>query len=182
MVNCYAEPDMVHTTLQKVTVFLIEYAKAFKGAGANGIVIAEPAAGLLSPALNEAFSVPYVRQLVQAVQDEHFAVIYHNCGNTIPLLPAIETIGADGYHFGNAIDLEEVLKLFPAHLPVFGNVDPAGQFRNGTPESIREATLALLMRCSQYPNFLLSSGCDIPPASSWENIDSFFAAGKEFYS
>ncbi len=27
-----------------------------------------------------------------------------------------------------------------------------------------------------YPNFLISSGCDIPPITPWENIDAFFAA------
>ena len=36
--------------------------------------------------------------------------------------------------------------------------------------------------CCVYPNFAISSGCDIPPASKWENIDAFFAAVDEFYS
>ena len=35
-------------------------------------------------------------------------------------------------------------------------------------------------RC-KYPNFVISSGCDIPPASKWENIDAFFKAVDEFY-
>ena len=42
-------------------------------------------------------------------------------------------------------------------------------------------TLELLKRCTPHKNFLISSGCDIPPASSWENIDAFFAAVEEFY-
>jgi uroporphyrinogen decarboxylase len=63
-----------------------------------------------------------------------------------------------------------------------GNIDPAGQFRNGTPESIREATLSLLNECGKYPNFVISSGCDVPPLSKWENIDAFFAAIEEYYN
>ena len=47
---------------------------------------------------------------------------------------------------------------------------------NGTPESIYAATVALVERCKQYPNFVLSSGCDIPPSCSWENIKAFFKA------
>ena len=35
--------------------------------------------------------------------------------------------------------------------------------------------------CCKYPNFVISSGCDIPPASKWENIDAFFKAVDEFY-
>jgi uroporphyrinogen decarboxylase len=40
---------------KKVTDFIIEYIGSFKQAGANGVVIAEPAAGLLSPELNAEF-------------------------------------------------------------------------------------------------------------------------------
>jgi uroporphyrinogen decarboxylase len=62
-----------------------------------------------------------------------------------------------------------------------GNVDPAGVLRMGTPETVREATLSLLNRCAGYPNFVLSSGCDMPPMTPWENIHAFFAASEAFY-
>jgi len=64
---------------------------------------------------------------------------------------------------------------------VFGNIDPAGVLCNGAPETVREATLALLERCAAHPNFVLSSGCDIPPAAPVENIDAFFEAARVFY-
>ena len=47
MIYCYEEPDMVHVLLEKATQFITEYCKAYKEAGANGVVIAEPVAGLL---------------------------------------------------------------------------------------------------------------------------------------
>ena len=52
---------------------------------------------------------------------------------------------------------------------------------NGTPDSIRKATLDVMEKCCKYPNFVISSGCDIPPMSKWENIDAFFGAVGEFY-
>ena len=182
MIYCYDDPDMVHTVLTKVTDFLIRYIRAYKEIGANGVVIAEPLAGLLSPALNDEFSVPYVKRIVDELQDENFIFIYHNCGGgTIRMIDGILSIGAGAYHFGNAIDMTEMVKYIPADTVVMGNIDPSTQFRNGTPESIREATLSLLEACHSYPNFIISSGCDIPPLSSWENIDAFFAAVDEFY-
>ncbi|MGI5897220.1 MAG: uroporphyrinogen decarboxylase family protein [Oscillospiraceae bacterium] len=182
MIYCYDDPDMVHTVLEKATAFLIQYCQAYKDVGAQGVVIAEPLAGLLSPALNDEFSVPYMQKIVEAVQDDSFIVIYHNCGGgTIRMIDGILTIGAGAYHFGNAIDMTEMVKHIPADTVVMGNIDPSTQFRNGTPESIRQATLELLEACHSYPNFVISSGCDIPPLSSWENIDAFFAAVKEFY-
>ena len=51
-----------------------------------------------------------------------------------------------------------------------------------TPEKVREETLAIMDACCGYPNFLISSGCDIPPATPWENLDAFFAAVAEFYN
>ena len=56
MLQCYDEPEAVHTVLQKATDFLVNYVLAYKAAGAHGVVIAEPLTGLLSPALAEEFS------------------------------------------------------------------------------------------------------------------------------
>ena len=182
MVLCYEEPELVHGVLDKATAFLIEYNSALRDAGANGLVMAEPAAGLLSPALIAEFSTPYGRRIIQAIETDDFAVIYHNCGNTIPLIGSILETGASAFHFGNAIDIAEMLKLVPSDYTVFGNVDPAGEFRNGTPGSIREATLRILESCSAHGNFVISSGCDIPPGTPPENIDAFFNAVKEFYN
>ena len=183
MMDCYDDPDMVHTVLSKVTEFTISYCLAYKEVGANGVVIAEPVAGLLSPALNEEFSAPYVKQIVDAVQDENFIVIYHNCGdNVIRMIDSILETGSAAYHFGNSIDMAEMIPLIPSDTVVMGNVDPAGEFKNGTPESIAKATLEIMERCCSSPNFVISSGCDIPPLSKWENIVAFFAAVKKFYS
>lgn len=179
---CYDEPEMVVALLDKVTEFLISYGKAYKEAGANGIMIAEPLAGMLSPDMEAEFSAPFVKRIVEALQDEKFSVIYHNCGdNTIKMIDSILTIGADAYHFGNAIDMEEMLQHVPKDIIVMGNIDPVSQFCNGTPESIRKATLELMEKCSKYPNFIISSGCDIPPMSPWENINAFFDGVKKFY-
>ena len=180
MVNCLAEPDMVHKTLEKVAEFITGYVFEYKKIGANGVVMAEPAAGLLSPALCEEFSSRYVKRVRDAVADDNFLFMYHNCGNTIPLKDSLMSIRADGYHFGNAIDIEAMLKIVPPDVLVMGNVDPASQFRLGAPESMRETVLALLRRCGKYPNFRISSGCDIPPLSPWENIDAFFSAIREY--
>lgn len=179
MIYCYEEPDMVHTVMEKCTAFLVEYCRAFREAGANGVVMAEPLAGLLSPGLAREFAHPYAKKLIEAVQSEDFCVIYHNCGNNVPLMIAdIYNIGALGYHFGDAIDLMTVLPQAPKDVLVMGNVSPAAQFRGGTPASIAAVTKDLLEACGKFPNFVISSGCDIPPLSPWENIDAFFEAAK----
>lgn len=183
LIYCYDEPEMAHVVLEKATEFIIKYIKAYKAIGANGVVIAEPLAGLLSPTLAVEFSGDYCKRIIEEVRDENFAVIYHNCGNTANVtLESILSSNANAYHFGNAVDMKEIMSKVPADVICMGNVDPAGQFRNGTPESVREATLSVMEQCGEHPNFVISSGCDIPPMSSWDNIDAFFAAVDEYYN
>lgn len=182
MILCYDEPEMVHTVLEKAIAFSIEYCKAYKNAGANGVVIAEPLAGLLSPALAEEFSHTYVKRIIEAVQEDDFAVIYHNCGDNVArMVKDIYKIGAMGYHFGNAIHMIDVLPDAPSDVLVMGNISPAEYFKNGTPDDMKTAVPALIDECGKYSNFVISSGCDIPPLSSWENINAFFEAVESYY-
>ena len=183
MINCYEEDEAVHELLSKCSQFIEQYILAFKNAGANGVVIAEPAAGLISPQLMDEFSAEYLKKIVANVQDENFIVVYHNCGNVVNrMTDECAKIGAKAYHFGNACDMLEMIDKMPSDVLVMGNVDPAGTLRNGTPDKVREETIGIMEKCCAHSNFVISSGCDIPPATPWENLDAFFAAVEEFYN
>ena len=172
---CFDEPETVHKVVEKCTEFLIEYIIALKSAGADGVILAEPVAGLLSPALEEEFSAPYTKRLAEAVKDDSFAVVYHNCGQgVVHMKESIFSNSCDAYHFGNVIDLREMLAAAPKDKIVMGNIDPVGCFKDATPDEMRAAVKKLRDECGKYDNFLLSSGCDIPPNAKWENIDAFF--------
>ena len=87
----------------------------------------------------------------------------------------------NAYSFGNAIDIEDALKVLPEDALVIGNIDPAGIIRNGSPDMIKEETTALLKRCGKYKNFVIASGCDIPPMTPFQNLEAFFEAVSEYY-
>lgn len=174
MIKCMIEPDTVHLVLEKVTDFLVQYAQAFKKAGAGGLVLAEPAAGLLSPDLCRKFSSSYVRQILEEVEDENFLVIYHNCGNTAALTGAILDTGARAIHLGNAVTMKEEINKYPDDILLMGNIDPTSVLKSGTPSMVQEACNGLLQALSSHHNWVLSSGCDIPPTTPLENIDAFF--------
>jgi uroporphyrinogen decarboxylase len=182
MVKCLIEPELTHIVLSKATEFIIKYSLAMKAAGANGLVIAEPAAGLLSPALCDEFSSEYVKKIIEAVQDEDFLVIYHNCGNTVPLIDSILGTNAKAYHFGDAVDIGTILEKMPKKIPVMGNLSPSEHFRAGTPHTVEKSTLDMLKKTKGYNNYIPSSGCDIPPLAPIANIEAFFNAVHIFYS
>ncbi len=180
MMACYDEPETVSELLEKCTEFITKYISAFKAAGADGVIIAEPVAGLLSPQLCAEFSTRFVRRIIEDAGDDEFVVVYHNCGNIMPLAADLVTMGADIYHFGNSVELSEIIPLFPSDTVVMGNLDPI-LFRNSDADTIKAKTTEILNKCSQYPNFMMSSGCDIPYDAKWENLDAYFAEVKEFY-
>jgi uroporphyrinogen decarboxylase len=170
------EPETMHALLTKATAFLIAYGRAFKEAGAAGVVIAEPTAGLMSPASMQQFCVPYVRKIVTALNDADFQVILHNCGARLPhLQPSLET-GAQILHFGKPMDIVAALGQVPENIVLCGNLDPSEVFVNGTIPEVRMKTQQLLAATEKYKNFVISSGCDIPAQAPMQNIFTFFTA------
>ena len=176
MVLIYEHPDAAHTLLAKCTQFIEKYCEALKQTGVNGVLMAEPAAGLMSNDDCKTFSSAYVKYIVNKVQDNNFIVVLHNCGNQGHCTEAMVETGAAAYHFGNKCQMEEVIKEVPPTALAMGNLDPVSLFKDGTPEQMRKATLDLLEKTRQYPNFVLSSGCDTPPHTPIENVNEFFKA------
>ena len=179
MVAIYTDPEVILQLLDKCTAFILKYCAELKRLGASGVFIAEPAAGLLSNEDCMAYSTVFIRQIVQTLQDDDFAVILHNCGNTGQCTQAMVESGAAALHFGNAIDMVSALQECPSSLLVMGNIDPVGIMKQASPEVVRKETLALLEATVSCRNFVLSTGCDVPPQVSQENIAAFFQALDE---
>lgn len=176
MVLIYEHPEAAHVLLTKCTDFIEKYCLALKATGANGVMMAEPAAGLMSNDDCKTFSSQYVRRIVNRVQDDDFIVVLHNCGNTGHCTEAMVATGAAAYHFGNKCRMEEVIRDVPPTALAMGNIDPVSVFKDGTPDEMRHAVTDLLEKMKAYPNFVLSSGCDTPPHTPMANVDAFFEA------
>lgn len=180
MMLIISDPEAAHILLKKCTAFILKYCKALKKTGANGVVMAEPAAGLMSNDDCKAFSSVYVKQIIDEVQDENFMVILHNCGNTGHCTEAMVMTGAHALHLGNKCDLVQILDDTPSDVLVMGNLDPVSAFKMSTPDEMYKLTYELLERTAKYPNLILSSGCDTPPHTPLENVDAFFKALNDF--
>ena len=180
MVAIYLEPDVIMALLDKCTAFLIDYCKALKATGVAGVVMAEPAAGLLSNEDHQMYATPYIKQIVDAVQDDDFTVILHNCGNTGQCTGAMVETGAAAMHFGNLVDIPQALTEVPSDILVMGNLDPVVVMQQATPEEVAAATTDLLEKTRGAKNFVISTGCDLPPAVPEANRTAFFAAVEAF--
>jgi len=182
MMEMFINPAAIHTLLAKCTQFITAYLKEIKNTGVNGVIMAEPAAGLVSNEDCKTFSSSYISQIVSEVQDDSFMVVLHNCGNTGHCTEAMVSSGAAAFHFGNQADMVEALKACPSDSLVMGNIDPVGIMKMADAETVRSATLNLLERTAEFPNFVLSTGCDVPPHIPFENIEAFYSALKTYNS
>lgn len=180
MMAMYIDPEGTCLLLDKCTSFITAYCEELKRRGANGVVMAEPAAGLLSNDACKEFSSLYIKKIIEKVQDEEFMVVLHNCGNAGHCTEAMVYTGADAYHFGNRIDMMLALKDCPPESLVMGNLDPVSLFKMASADEVYNQTLRLLENTAGYSNFVLSSGCDIPPHTPVENIDSFYRALRDY--
>lgn len=174
------DPAALEKLLDKATSFLLNYLLAFREAGAWGVIMAEPAAGLLSPRGMGQFSSRFIRQMVEEASSPAFTVVYHNCGaRKVHLEKMLET-GAPICHFSTLMSIPEALTLVDKDVILAGNLDPTSVFHSGTAEQVFSQTSELLAQTSQYANFVISSGCDIPPNTPLTNLGAFYHAVRSF--
>ena len=76
--------------------------------------------------------------------------------------------------------MEEVIREVPPTALAMGNIDPVSVFKDALPSKMRETVIDLLEKTKDYPNFVLSSGCDTPPHTPLHNVDAFFDALNEW--
>ncbi len=170
------EPEVAHALIDKTTAYLAAFVRALRDAGADAVVMAEPTAGLLSPAGVTEFSSPYVRRIRQSVEEHGFSIILHNCGARIAHLAAILESGARVLHFGAPMDLAAARAQTPSDVVLCGNLDPAAVFLGLNPAGVATATRALVSSLEGQQGVVFSSGCDIPPTTPIENLAGFVGA------
>jgi uroporphyrinogen decarboxylase len=174
MMLTVTEPDLMHHLIEKSAQFLAAYIKSFQAAGARGLIMAEPAAGLLSPKAMSAFSSAYIRQIVSEVHHPRFSFVLHNCAAKALHLPAILESGARIFHFGAPMDLPAALAQTPNDVLLCGNLDPSAVFVQGTPGLVAELAAKRVAEMGASRRYIPSSGCDLPARAPLTNLDAFF--------
>ena len=180
MMALYMEPETIRLLLEKCNEFILRYLRAMKETGVSGVIIAEPAAGLVSNEDCSAFSSVYVSKIVEELQDDHFMIVLHNCGIAGHCTAAMVETKAAAVHFGNKIDMVNALAECHGDVLAMGNIDPVGIMKQASPEKVKEETMALLQNTAKWKNFVLSTGCDVPPEIPIKNIEAFYEALDEY--
>jgi uroporphyrinogen decarboxylase len=175
------EPAHLHTLCHFTTERIQEYVQLLISAGADVICILEPSAVMLSPDQFSEFSAIYIRHITQSFRYSGIGFVYHTCGNTMHLVEKMVRSGVQGLSLDSpdvGVDLAAVARAIPEDVVAIGNVNPATTMRFGTRGDVRDQVNALLREMESFPNFVLSTGCDLPQETPVENIREFMEAGR----
>ena len=176
-------PNYLHQICELAKVKVLQYIELLIEAGVQMICILEPSAVMLSPEKFSEFSGMYVQKIVESYSQTDVAMIYHICGNTMHLIKKMCETGVDALSLDSVeagVDFPKVARGIPEDIILIGNISPVKTFLNGSPEDVENEVNILLEDMEDFPNFILSTGCDLPQEASPENIYSFMKAGKNY--
>jgi uroporphyrinogen decarboxylase len=172
------DPDLVSRVLEVATSVIVRYVKALAHAGAKVVAVLEPTAVMLSPDAFRMFSGQYVAQIFRAVPG--VVPVLHICGHSNHLFEEMAGTGAEAFSLDSPVDFPQAARSIPSDVVLIGNVNPVGVMRDGAPADVRAAVKALCEGMRPFSNFILSTGCDLPPDTPLENIREFMAAGRDY--
>jgi uroporphyrinogen decarboxylase len=177
------KPKELELLCQFTTDKIQHYVRQLIAAGAEIICILEPSAVMLGPDQFERFSSQFVKHLNDSCKYTGVATVYHTCGNTMHLIDKmveadVDAISLDSPDIG--VDLPETARRVPDDVMVMGNINPTGTMLKGAPHEVQQEVYALLETMKHYPNYILSTGCDLPQETPLENIRAFMEAGRNY--
>jgi uroporphyrinogen-III decarboxylase len=86
--------------------------------------------------------------------------------------------GAHGLSLDSVVSFPDIATQVPPEIALIGNLAPVDVIMQGSQQDVINATRRLLDAMEPYPNFILSSGCDLPLETPLDNIRSLVQVAK----
>jgi uroporphyrinogen decarboxylase len=170
-------PDVVQATVNFCEHVIIEYAKALQRSGADMICVLDPTAMMLSPLMFWEFAGKSIRNVFRHLDTR---TILHVCGDTSHLIEKMCQTGAHGLSLDSLVNIPAIAPRVAKDVVIIGNIDPVSVMLQGDRASVRRATHELMDAMQEYDNFLMSTGCDLPPETPLENIVELVQTAQSF--
>jgi len=173
----FDRPDMMHKLLDKLADSVTSYLNGQIAAGAQAVMIFDTWGGVLTPRDYEAFSLAYMRKIVQGLNREadgrKVPVIMFTKGGALWLDKMAET-GCDALGVDWTLDLADARVRVEDKVALQGNMDPCILYSN--PDRIREEVGRVLASYGRGPGHVFNLGHGIHPTIDPENVGAFINA------
>lgn len=172
----FSQPKVLHALLQKFTTSMITYIRYQADSGAQAVQIFDSWATELSPVDFEEFSLPYLKQIVEAVKQTHpnLPLILYASGSG-GLLERLARTGVDVVSLDWTVDMAEGRDRLGRDIAVQGNVDPGVLF--GSKEFITSRIEDTVKKAGRDKH-ILNLGHGIKVGTPEENVAHFFEVAQ----
>jgi hypothetical protein len=184
LIRLASEPEVIHAHNEQ-SVFRQNLLDAWHiRPGVDGVLMEQDFSGtngpLISPALFRELAYPYLKRRIQNVKQRVPHVLFHSCGNTMPLLDMLLDAGIDAYESiqtnAREISIDALTERSGARLCVWGNVSLEA-LNQGTPDDARRDVRRCLEAGRRAGGFILGPSHSIAFGTKYEN---FMAMLDEF--
>ena len=177
----YTQPELMNTLLEKLSLSVIDYLNAQIRAGAQAVQIFDTWGGLLSHTAYEAFSLRWMRHIVDGLIREHegrrVPVILFTKGSG-QWLETIADSGCDALGLDWTTDIASARARVGERVALQGNMDPAMLL--ASPARIREEVASILAGFGRGNGHVFNLGHGITPEVDPANAGVFINAVHEF--
>ncbi len=177
----YKNPELVHKLLALAMENALIFVDAILAAGGIPVLVEPVASGsLISPVMFKKFALPYLKPIVEKIQQAGLPCILHICGKTTKIVELMADTGANALSL-DVIDLAEAKAKVGARVCLIGNVNPARTMLKGGPGDVAREARECLARAGDNPaGFILSSGCEVPINTRPANVHAMIDAARNY--
>jgi len=179
------EPALVEYLSQRILEQNIEAIRRFAKAGGDAIYIDDACAtcDMISVAMYERFSLPYMQEMVREIQRLGQKAILIYFGGIADRIEQIASLGADGLlceaSMKNYVnDIGEYAARIGDRVTLFGNLDPVKILQNGDDAELEAELQRQLAAGRRGRGFILSTASPITPATPLARVRRFLELGR----
>jgi len=171
------EENSIPPVIYSLCKLIEEYIEILSEAEPDALMILEPVGCFFNPTVfREYFSDP-LRSISNYIRKMGVYPLLHICGDSSSIVGEMAKTGYLSLSLDSPVDLKEAKKY---GCSVWGNLD-TGLLLEASPQEIEAKTLDLLER-TKGTGHILSSGCDVRPGTSPENIYAMVKGAEKFSS
>lgn len=171
----------VHRLLEFCTSACIMYHEKLLSLGVPMTSMGDSTAGpdVISPAMYEAFAVPYEKKVIDAVHKKGGLISLHICGNATKIIDQMCSLGADVLEIDQKTDLETAFGEAKGKCALLGQINPV-LLSNGTRQEVESAADRILQIVGgkAATGFIMGPGCALGGDTPKENIHALIDSVK----
>ena len=180
------EPELVEALCERITLCNLAAIRALAAAGGDGIYIDDATAtsDMISPAMYERFSLPYMQAMVREIHRLGHKAIVIYFGGVMDRLELIAATGADGFSYEASMksfvnDTAEIARRIGDRMTLFSNIDPVAILQKSADDALATEIARQVTAGRRARGFIISPASPITPATPLARVRRFIELARD---